>query len=83
MIDFSKMKLRYGILITDVFVCVSGDGKSLLDGHFAYSMDGIWLRVIEGEGTQDITDADSVVRALNAHQVKGSVAMHLTFERKH
>ncbi|KAJ1400070.1 hypothetical protein B484DRAFT_406108, partial [Ochromonadaceae sp. CCMP2298] len=82
--ELSLYGVRFGLVIVSVFVCVSGDGKTALDGHFAYAMMIIWLYVVAGKGKQDITDAQSVVNSQQTNGgIKGSQALQIRFAREH
>ncbi|KAJ1393691.1 hypothetical protein B484DRAFT_472973, partial [Ochromonadaceae sp. CCMP2298] len=80
--ELSIFGTRIDLPIFAVFVCVSGDGKTALDGHFAYAMMVVWINVVAGRGRGDIVDAASLVTALSKNGgITGSQALQIRFQR--
>lgn len=53
-----------GIRCIRQFISESGEGKTILDGHFAHLKSFLTQKVMEGQGELDVLDSASAVRAL-------------------
>eukprot|EP00733_Pompholyxophrys_punicea_P001559 Pompholyxophrys_punicea_v1_NODE_822_length_1245_cov_12.218304.p1 type:complete len:317 gc:universal NODE_822_length_1245_cov_12.218304:1004-54(-) len=74
----SKQESSSGFIVENFVHTEAQDGKTCLDGHFAFIMQTVRLWAQEGN---DVLLVDDIYKALMSHRIKGSIPALITLPR--